>query len=75
MPSAFVRGALSRDGAIRLISTQSGHEEILQEAIVPQHRLFLLPTEQSTEHAPVSGRGNVGDGHRAFSSGASILRY
>ena len=75
MPQAFVRGALSLDGAIRLISTQSGNREMLHERTVPKHRLCLLPTEQPIEHAPVSGRGNVGDGHRSFSSGASILRY
>jgi hypothetical protein len=48
---------------------------MLHERTVPKHRLCLLPTEQPIEHAPVSGRGNVGDGHRSFSSGASILRY
>jgi hypothetical protein len=59
-------------GAIRLRS-RTGH--VIREGIVPERMLFVLPTEQPIEHAPVSGRGNVGDGHRSFSSGASILRY
>ena len=73
MPQAFVRGALSMDGAIRLMSNQSGRREILQEAVVPRHVLSMLPTEQPAEHFATGGRANVGDGHRAFSSGASVM--
>jgi hypothetical protein len=45
--------------------------------MVPQHMLFLQPTERPAEPAVVNGHGNgnIGDGHRSFSSGASILRY
>ena len=44
--------------------------------MVPQHRLFLPPTDRPAEPAVVNGHGNgnIGDGHRSFSSGASILR-
>ena len=77
MPQAFLRAALSIDGTIRLVTSQSQYREVLHESMVPKHLLFVLPTEGPAEPAVVNGHGNgnIGDGHRSFSSGASILRY
>ena len=70
MPSAFVRGALSADGYLRL-RTRTG--DVLHEA-VPQHRLVVSFSEQPITHPVVDGQANIGDGHRAFTSGASVIR-
>ena len=70
MPQAFLRGAVHTDSAIRLRSRTG---QVIREGIMPEHMLVLLPTEQPVEHPVVDGRANVGDGHRAFSSGASVM--
>jgi hypothetical protein len=69
MPSAYVRGALSVDGYLRLRARRG---DVLHEA-VPQRRLFVQFTEQPVTHPVVDGQANIGDGHRAFTSGASVM--
>lgn len=70
MRDAFFGGALAVDGHIRL-RQQSG--VVLQEAEVPQHLVRFLSglTGPTNGH----GQGNIGDGHKPFSSGVSVITF